>query len=118
MKTQILRSALKSWVKVVFKNPSHLKIKFQTELATLHSRMENDEVTSMFFSQEKEMNMKILNAARQEEEVWRFKSRQLWLKGGDINTEYFHKKTKAWHSFSTIKGLKDQNRIILLGRRK
>ena len=48
--------------------------------------MEMKEVTPMLLRQEKELNIKILNAARQEEEEWRLKSRQLWLKGGDSNT--------------------------------
>ena len=66
--------ALKRFVKAVFKTPIHLKIKFQTDLATLQFCMEIDEVTPTFFSQEKELNMKTLNVARQEEDVWILKS--------------------------------------------
>ena len=68
----------------------------------------------MVLSQEKELNIKILNVARQVEEVWRLKSRHMWLKGGDSNTEYFHKKTKIHQSFNAIKELKDKhgNKII------
>ena len=52
--------------------------------------------------------MKILNVARQEEEVWGLKSRQMWLKGGDSNTKYFHKQAKIQESFNAIKDLKDK----------
>ena len=37
------------------------------------------------------------------------KSRQLWLKGGDSNTNYFHKQTKARLNFNMIKELKDKD---------
>ena len=60
-------------------------------------------------NKEKEMNMKILMAARKEEEERRLKSRKLWLKWGDNNTGYFHKQTKAIQSFNIIKELKDRN---------
>ena len=57
--------------------------------------MEVDELTPADLKQEKELNIKILNVARQIEEGWRIKSRQMWLKGGDNNIEYFHKQTKV-----------------------
>ena len=49
--------------------------------------MEVDEVTLVFLSQEKELNMKILSVARQVEVVWRLKTIWMWLKGGDNNTK-------------------------------
>ena len=39
----------------------------------------------------------------------RVKSIQLWLKGGDSNTEYFHKQIKTRIIYSMIKELKDEN---------
>ena len=39
--------------------------------------MEMKEVTPMLLSQEKQLNINILNVARQEEEEWRLKSRKL-----------------------------------------
>ena len=68
-------SSLKRWVKAGFKNPSHHKIKLQNDLATLQSHMKVDEVTPAFLSQAKELSMKFLNVARQEQEVWRLKSK-------------------------------------------
>ena len=36
-------------------------------------------------------------------------SMQIWLKGGDNNTSYFHKQTKSGLSFNIIKELNDSN---------
>ena len=55
------------------------------------------------------MNHKILNMARCEGEEWRKKSMKLWSKGGDSNTDYFHKQTKSRLNFSMIKELKDKD---------
>ena len=52
------------------------------------------------------MNIKIINVARQIEEVQGIKSRHMSLKGGDRNTEYFHKQTKVQQSYNAIKELK------------
>ena len=59
---------------------------------------------------------KILNVVRQEEEEWRVKSKQLWLNGGDSNTEYFLKQTKARQSYNFIKELKDKNGNKITGQ--
>ena len=97
-----------------YKNTSSRKIQLQFGLETLHSKMEKEEIIPLFIIQEKELNLKILNTTRCEEEELRVKSRKVWLKGGDINTYYFHKQTNARLSFSMIKELKDKygNRMV------
>ena len=66
-------------------------------------------MTLLTLNLEKELKMRMLRASRQEEEELRLKSRQLWLKGGDNNTGYFHKQSKGRLSFNTIKELYDSN---------
>ena len=114
-KLRSARAALKKWVKEYFENPNKKKIKLQSELAAMQSRMEVGEMAPTHLKQEKELCTKILNAARKIEEVWRIKSRQMWLKGGDRKTEYFHKQTKVQQSYNVIKELKDNhgNKITL-----
>ena len=66
-------------------------------------------MTVLALNHEKYLNMRMLRAARQEEEELRLKSRQLWLKGGDSNIDYFHKQSKARLRFNTIRELYDSN---------
>ena len=40
----------------------------------------------------------------------------MWLKGGDSNTKYFHKKTKIQKSFNAIKDLKDKYGNMIKGK--
>ena len=92
-----------------YKSTSNRKSQLQSGLAALHSKMEKEEITTIFISQEKELNLNILNATRCEEEELRVKSRQLWLKGGDSNTDYFHKQSKARIFFNIVKELKGKD---------
>ena len=113
-KRRNVHTELKSWVKTEYRNASSRKIRLQSRLAYLHSKIETKEIIPIIISQEKELNLKILKATRCEEEELRVKSRQLWLKGGDSNTEYFHKQIKTRINYIMIKELKDKdgNRIV------
>ena len=70
-----MRVALNKWVKEYFEDPNNQKINLQRELQAMQSRMEVGEVTLAHLKQEKELNTKILNAARHIEDVWRIKSK-------------------------------------------
>jgi hypothetical protein len=57
--------------------------------------MEDQEIDENILHQEKEASQKVHGAYRKEEEEWRLKSHNLWLKSGDQNTSFFNKKTQA-----------------------
>ena len=82
--------ALKNWAKLSFKGPTFQKKQIQDDLVYFQKRMEDEEVTLLALNQEKELNIRMLRAIRNEEEELRLESIQLWLKGGDSNTGYFH----------------------------
>eukprot|EP00253_Pinus_taeda_P013868 PITA_13868 len=44
-----------------------------------------------------------------EEEYWRVKSRNLWLKAGDRNTAFFHKQSQVRKCFNSISEIKVEN---------
>lgn len=46
---------------------------------------------------------------RMEEEYWRTRSKSKWLQLGDMNTMYFHAKTKQRRSFKRITSLMDSS---------
>ena len=114
IKLRKVRYELKEWVKTKFKSPGSGKMQLQTTLVDLQSKLEGEEITPLLIRQEKDLNQKILIPARGEEEDLRIKSRQLWLKGGDINTRYFHNQEKARLIFNMIKELRatDENKMI------
>eukprot|EP00253_Pinus_taeda_P030632 PITA_30632 len=44
---------------------------------------------------------------REEEEKWRIKSKQTWLKSGDKNTSYFHRQATVWKIKNNITAIID-----------
>ena len=42
-----------------------------------------------------------------EEEMWKQRSRNCWIKSGDRNTSFFHEKASKWHQHNTITRLLD-----------
>jgi hypothetical protein len=58
------------------------------------------------------LHRKLHSACREEEEYWRQKSRSLWLKAGDKNTNFFHKQAEARKQFNSVKEIHSQNQIV------
>ena len=56
---------------------------------------ENVEITKDILDEEATLQHLFPKASLAEEEHWRLKSRSLWLKAGDRNTSFFHKKAQA-----------------------
>jgi len=50
-----------------------------------------------------------MKALKDEEFIWRLKSRSLWLQAKDKNTSFFHKQAKAWQCRNKVKEIKSQS---------
>ena len=70
-------------------------------------------ITKGHLDQEKQLDMKTQSLARKEEEDWHLRSRNLWLKGGDLNTKLFHNQCKDRQRSNTIMELTKYNIVKL-----
>jgi ribonuclease HI len=68
--------------------------------------MENASLTKELIDQEAQLQQCYHKACLAEEEYWRLKSRNLWLKAGDRNTAFFHKQAQVRKCFNTISEIK------------
>ena len=79
-KLRRVRCDMKSWVKLDYISASNKKSQLQSGLAALHSKMEKEEITPLLISQEKDLSLNILKAARCEEEELRVSKPQNFRK--------------------------------------
>ena len=105
-KLRRVKLALKSWAKTI-PSPVEERKRVQADLEIHQDYMEDAEISSEKLKREEELQQKFQNAYRLEEEYWRQKSRSLWLKSGDRNTYFFHKKAQARRGYNSISEIKD-----------
>ncbi|MCY6488191.1 hypothetical protein, partial [Actinobacillus pleuropneumoniae] len=67
----------------------------QIELEKIQTNMDNGEETREMQTKENDLYWEIYQSNQREEEIWRIKSRSLWIQVGDKNTTFFRNKTKA-----------------------
>ncbi|CAA7037615.1 unnamed protein product [Microthlaspi erraticum] len=61
---------------------------------------------------------KLKEAHRDEEEYWKQKSRNMWLKDGDLNTKFFHASTKQRRAINRIVGLHNEANVWVAGEKE
>ena len=89
------KAALKDWVKITQKNPISERKEALEKLEEIQMEMEESEITPALLEKEQREQFNSFRAFRQEEEYWRLKSRNTWLKDGDDNTSFFHKQCRT-----------------------
>jgi len=101
-----MKQALKDWAKVVFLSTKEEVQRHKQNLEEINLEIEAKEVQPGHLEKEKTYFHKWLKAFHNEERECRLKSRALWLKAGDKNTTFFHKRAKARQHRNTIDEIK------------
>eukprot|EP00253_Pinus_taeda_P027574 PITA_27574 len=106
-----LKRRLKEWARTL-KTPSSKRKVALDSLATHQLSLENYVVTQDLLQREVDLQKDFHKASREEEELWRQKSRALWLQAADKNTSFFHKQAEARKQFKTVKEIHHQNAVV------
>jgi len=64
-------------------------------MESLQDTLEEETISSELQKGESMFFQKFNKALRYKEKMWRFKSHNLWLNSGDINTSIFHRQVKV-----------------------
>eukprot|EP00253_Pinus_taeda_P017362 PITA_17362 len=107
-KLRRVKGVLKLWAKTL-SNPTSERKAIKASLATHQTHMESASITEEILDQENKLQQSYHKACLAEEEYWRLKSRNLWLRAGDRNTSFFHKQAQARKCFNTISEIKEDN---------
>eukprot|EP00253_Pinus_taeda_P015369 PITA_15369 len=112
-KLKNIKLKLKDWNKTVFGNIFQEKAIIEQKLEQIHkdgvARCRDEETCT----QEKELTQQWHNRCKQEESLWKQKSRILWLKEGEQNTKFFHRSAMDYRSANKILELKNSEGEIL-----
>ncbi|GLJ40786.1 hypothetical protein SUGI_0843510 [Cryptomeria japonica] len=105
---KFLKEKIKVWNKDTFKNIFAERNRVEEELSllnyvTITSGMSNDA-----YHKEIDLKKELAEILLREEIYWRDKSRELWIKEGDVNTKFFHASVKSNRNRNIIVSITDQ----------
>eukprot|EP00253_Pinus_taeda_P028466 PITA_28466 len=104
---------LKDWNHTVFGNIFQEKATIEQKLEQIHKEGRAGRRDENSSEQEKELTQQWHTRCKQEETLWKQKSRVLWLKEGEQNTKNFHRSAIDYRNANKILELKNDEGGIL-----
>ena len=101
------KQAIKKWAKTKYQQPEKVTKEIKNNLESIQRPIEDNGLSQENKQQENELYLQLYRVNREEETKWRLKSRQLWLQGGDKNSIFFHKQTKAKKIRNSVSSILD-----------
>ncbi|XP_075112012.1 uncharacterized protein LOC142182049 [Nicotiana tabacum] len=111
-KLKALKGKLKEWSKVYEGNLGLQKTKLPSQLAGFETTQQLRALTEEKSVRKAATLMEIEEQLKNEESVWRQKSRALWLKEGDRNTKFFHRTANAHKRNNNIDQLMIRHEVV------
>jgi hypothetical protein len=110
-KLKHIKEKLKKWNKEVFGNIDQAKKLIEERMERLQEQCIQEGYTEERKKEENQLLQDWEARCKQEETLWRQKSRVQWLKEGERNTKFFHRSTIARRSHNKILKIRDQDGI-------
>jgi hypothetical protein len=104
-KLKITKDAIKYWNKHYF---GHIKHKLDTTLSLL-DKVQQASPSDPNLAMELHLQKLLAEYLKQEESLWKTKSRELWLTASDLNTRFFHTSTLIRQRRNSISFLQTPN---------
>eukprot|EP00253_Pinus_taeda_P024757 PITA_24757 len=114
LKLKELKGKIKKWNKEEFGNILEEKQKLEGEMESLQQKIIIEGRTKERVREEGIILGKLEERRKQEEVLWRQKSRIKWLREGERNTKFFHQAMIQHRQRNRILSIKDQNGVRVL----
>eukprot|EP00253_Pinus_taeda_P033970 PITA_33970 len=108
-KLRIIKEKIKEWNRTVFGDIFKEKTRIEENLEQIHKDWASGHSNEEYAEQEKSLTPQWHDRCRQEETLWKQKSRIQWLKEGEQNTKFFHRSALDYRSGNKILEMKNKD---------
>jgi len=108
-KLRLIKDKIKEWNRTVFGDIFKEKTLIEDKLEQIHREWAAGKNSEESIEQEKTLTQQWHSRCRQEEILWRQKSRIQWLKEGEQNTIFFHRSALDYRSSNKILEMRNGN---------
>ncbi|CAL1385774.1 unnamed protein product [Linum trigynum] len=109
---QQLKQRIKVWNKEVFGNVNVKVDDLLERIKAFDLLEENGQLNDSEGAEREVLRGELQFALNLQEIMWRQKSNELWLKGGDLNTKFFHRVANYRRKFNFIESIKVNGRLM------